>query len=58
MDLNIFAVKVHFYQIQIKAGVDLKSNVSRALLIKDARKTLFEHYVTLTTISINIYSKK
>ena len=58
MDLNIFAVKVHFYQIQIKAGVDLKRNVSRALLIKDARKKLFEHYVTLTTISINIYSKK
>ena len=48
MDLNIFTVKVHFYQIQIKAGVDLKSNVSRALLIKDARKKLFEHYVNLT----------
>ena len=48
MDLNIFAVKVHFYQIQIKAGVDLKSNVSRALLIKEKKKKLFEHYVNLT----------
>ena len=48
MDLNIFAIKVHFYQIQIKAGVDLKSNVSRELLMKDARKKLFEHYVNLT----------
>ena len=47
MDLNIFTVKVHFYQIQMKAGVDLKSNVSRALLIKDARKKLFEHYINL-----------
>lgn len=43
MDLNIFAVKVHFYQIQIKAGVDLKSNALRALLIKDARTKLYEH---------------
>lgn len=43
MDLNKFAVKVHFYQIQIKAGVDLKNNGLRALLIKDARKKLFEH---------------
>ena len=47
MDLNIFTVTVHFYQIQIKAGVDLKSIVSRALLIKDARKKLFEHYINL-----------